>query len=333
MQLAQVARRWEVLILVRDADQLDPVARIESGDHLCDDLVGCRCARRDTDDPGFGQQLVGELVGGVDASDAPVRGLSGQPFQRPGVGGVGRTDHDHRVAAFGDGEQGCLPVRGREAEVAASRRPDVGETIPHRNRHVAPVAMGQRCLGQQGDGLVERRQSTDVGHALDAADGVRCDGHRPHGFLVAGVADVHDAIALACPHAHLVMDLGDERAHRVDDVAAAFLRRGDDLRRRAVSRQHDRPPLRDVGDVVDEDDALALEALHDQLVVDDLVIAVHGRFEAAHHPRQCLDRHLDPGAEPPRLGQEHAFDRHGALHATGARAAAPRGPVVPAGGP
>ena len=41
----------------------------------------------------------------------------------------------------------------------------------------------------------------------------------------------------------------------------------------------------------------SLEPLDDELVVDDLVVAVHGRLEGPHHPRQRLDRHLDAGAE------------------------------------
>ena len=41
----------------------------------------------------------------------------------------------------------------------------------------------------------------------------------------------------------------------------------------------------------------SLEAVDDQLVVDDLVVAVHGRLEDPHHPRQRLDRHLHAGAE------------------------------------
>ena len=90
-----------------------------------------------------------------------------------------------------------------------------------------------------------------------------------------------------------------------------------------MGRQHDRRARRDVGDVVDEHHALGLEALDDQLVVDDLVVAVHGRREAADHPGQRLDRHLHAGAEAPRLGEQHPLDAvrrrrssHRDVHAT-----------------
>ena len=149
---------------------------------------------------------------------------------------------------------------------------------------------------------------------------VRCDGHRADGLLVALVAHVDDPVSLPRAHTHLVVHLGDERAHGVDDVAAPRPRGFDDRRRRAVGGQHDRITGGGVGDVVDEHHTLSLEALDDQLVVDDLVVAVHRRFEGPDHPRQGLDRHLHTGAEPPRLGEQHAIDSHNlrlrAVHAT-----------------
>ena len=39
------------------------------------------------------------------------------------------------------------------------------------------------------------------------------------------------------------------------------------------------------------------------------MVAVHRRLEGSDHPRQRLDRHLDPGAEAPRRGEQHAVDR------------------------
>ena len=157
--------------------------------------------------------------------------------------------------------------------------------------------MRERGLCQQRHRLVELGERVDLGDALDTADRPRRDGHRADRLLVTVMADVDDAVALLGAHLHLVMNLGDERAHRVDDVAAASPCCGDDLGGRAVSREHDRTTRGNVGDVVDEHDALLLEPVDDDLVVDDLVVAVDGRFEGAHHPCQCLDRHLDTGAE------------------------------------
>ena len=86
-------------------------------------------------------------------------------------------------------------------------------------------------------------------------------------------------------------------------------RRGDDLGRRAVGRQHERGAGRHVVDVVDEHHAELAEPVDDEPVVDDLVVAVHGRLEDPHHPREGLDRHLDAGAEAARLGEQHLLHR------------------------
>ena len=122
---------------------------------------------------------------------------------------------------------------------------------------------------------------------LDEVDRVGRDRERADGFVVAGVADVEHREALAGAHLRFVVHLGDERAHRVHDVATLRARGRDDLGRRAVRRQHQRRAGRHVGDVVDEDHALLAEPLDDEPVVDDLVVAVHGRLERAHHPRRA----------------------------------------------
>jgi hypothetical protein len=61
-------------------------------------------------------------------------------------------------------------------------------------------------------------------------------------------------------------------------------------------------------DIVYEHDALAPELLYHQAVVHDLVVAVDRRLEDAHHPRERLDSHLDPGAEASRLGEQDELD-------------------------
>ncbi len=62
-------------------------------------------------------------------------------------------------------------------------------------------------------------------------------------------------------------------------------------------------------DVVDEDDPELHEPVDDQLVVDDLVVAVDGRLEGPHHPAQRLDRHLDPGTESTGGAEQDLVDR------------------------
>ena len=173
-----------------------------------------------------------------------------------------------------------------------------------------PLAVRERGLGEHRDlGPVAEigERGVEVVGALHEPDRVGRDGEGADRFVVAGVAHVQHGEALARPDAGLVVDLGDQRAHRVHDVAALGPGGVDHLGRRAVRRQHERRAGRHVGDVVDEHHALLAEALDDEPVVHDLVVAVHGRLERAHHPRQRLDRHLDAGAEAARLGEQHGL--------------------------
>ena len=146
---------------------------------------------------------------------------------------------------------------------------------------------------------------------LDEADRVRRDRQRADRLVVAGVTDVEDRVALLGPYLGLVVHLGHERAHRVDDEPVVRLRRGHDLGRRAVGREHERGAGGHVVDVVDEDHAERLEPLDDEPVVDDLVVAVHRRREEADHPRERLDRHLHAGTEAARFGEQDLADGHG----------------------
>jgi hypothetical protein len=127
---------------------------------------------------------------------------------------------------------------------------------------------------------------------------------------VALVADVEDREPLAGPDLHLVVDLGDQRAHGVDHEAPAGPGRLDHLGRGAVGAEHERGPRGNLRHVVDEHHAQLAEPVHHQPVVDDLVVAVHRRLEDPDHPPEGLDRHLDAGAEAARRGQQHLVDVH-----------------------
>ena len=212
--------------------------------------------------------------------------LAGQLLERPGVRGVRRADDRPRrrtaptIAISDDWRFVVAKHRSLRPGVHTS-----GKRSRTAHGDTFPVAVRQRGLGEQRHRLVELGERVDLADRLDAADRVGRDRHRADRLLVALVADVDDAVALAGAHLHLVVHLGDERAHRVDDEAAALLGGRDHLGRRAVGRQHDRAARRHVGDVVDEHHALALEALDDDPVVDDLVVAVDGRLEGVRPSR------------------------------------------------
>lgn len=172
--------------------------------------------------------------------------------------------------------------------------------------------MAQRCLGQQCNRGFERRKRLHLSKGLHAVDRFGRHRHGAHRLLVALVADIDDLVTLAGKHLDLVVHLGDQRAHCIHHQAATGTGLNHDLRRRAVSRQHDGGALGHLGHVIDEDHTLLLEALHHAGVVHDLVVAVHGSLMGTDQPGQRLDGHLHTCAEAARRGQQHrlhALDR------------------------
>ena len=71
-----------------------------------------------------------------------------------------------------------------------------------------------------------------------------------------------------------------------------------------MGTQHHRCARRDDVDVVNEDDAERLKVVDHKLIVNDFVVAVHGRFENSRHPIERLDGFFDTRAETSR-GSEH----------------------------
>ena len=95
-----------------------------------------------------------------------------------------------------------------------------------------------------------------------------------------------------------------------------------------MGAEHQRGAGRHVGHVIDEDDTLVTEALDDMPVVDDLVVAVDRRLEDPDHPGQGLDRLLDAGAEPSRLGQHDSVDSGHKVQVIGTNLLAMSAPTV-----
>jgi hypothetical protein len=63
-------------------------------------------------------------------------------------------------------------------------------------------------------------------------------------------------------------------------------------------------------DVIDEDDTTVGEAVNDDLVVHDFVVAVHRWFKGPNHPRESLDRHLDSCAKAAWSSEKNFVDCH-----------------------
>ena len=134
------------------------------------------------------------------------------------------------------------------------------------------------------------------------------------------MADEQDVAALLDQALGLAMNLGNQRAGRVDIGEAAILRRGRDRFGHAMSGKHDRPVVRHLVELVDEHRAEVSQAVDDEAVVDDFVPHIDRRAEALERELDDLDRPVDAGAEAARRrdqdskgGSELRF-RHGAGH-------------------
>ena len=122
---------------------------------------------------------------------------------------------------------------------------------------------------------------------------------------MAGVADEDDRVALGGELDRLAVDLGHERARRVDRAQAAQLGLGVDRGRDAVGGEHGHGALGDlVAELVDEHRSALRELLDDVLVVDDLLAHVDGRAVQLERALDRLDRAVDAGAVAARSGEQ-----------------------------
>jgi hypothetical protein len=77
-----------------------------------------------------------------------------------------------------------------------------------------------------------------------------------------------------------------------------------------MSGQHNRPPFRDLRNIVDEFNTKLTKAIYNYLVVNNLVIAVDRRLERSHHPDKCFDSHFHPRAKTSRGSQKNLVYVH-----------------------
>ena len=114
------------------------------------------------------------------------------------------------------------------------------------------------------------------------------------------MADEEDVAAVLDQPLRLAVDLGDERAGGVEEFEAAFL----GLRRHrlghSVGGEDDRHSVRHLVELGHEHRALGLEAVDDELVVDDLVADVDRSPVALQRQLDDPDRPVDSGAEAAR---------------------------------
>jgi len=172
-----------------------------------------------------------------------------------------------------------------------------------RRTAMTPRVHAERRLRHVGDGRVGRQVEgfglALVAHEQHAAVDLP---HRPLDLRVAGMADEDHRPAAGGILAPLDVDLGDERAGRVQHPQGARAGIGLDRARHAV-RTEDRHRLRrHFVQVFDEHGALGAQAVDHRLVVDDFVAHVHGRTMPFERALDDLDGSDDARAKPARLG-------------------------------
>ena len=183
-----------------------------------------------------------------------------------------------------------------------------GNRSPDRGDRLEGLVDRQRGLREPGDaGRVADDDAGHVGRALHQLDVVGGLARRTLDLLVAGVADQQDVVVLRGEAHGLVVDLGHQRAGRVDRLQRAHLGLAVHLRRDAVGGEDHGLTGRDLVELLDEDRAARLEVGDDVLVVDDLLADVdRGAVEV----ERLLDRDdgaVDTGAVAPWRRQQHGL--------------------------
>ena len=226
------------------------------------------------------------------------------------VRAVRRAQHQHQIHVVGELLDGGLAVLGRVADVVA-RRPEDGrepatEDLDHRPR----VVHRQRGLREVGDLLgVLDDQLLRLLDRVDDDDAAGRLAQGPDHLVVVRVADEDDRAPLLRVPDRLEVDLGDERARRVDHPEPP-VRRGIPHRRRDPVRAEDhRRALGHLVQLVHEDGALLPKRLDHVAVVDDLAPHVDRHAHDLEGLLDDLDGPLDARAEASRARQDDLGQR------------------------
>ena len=227
-----------------------------------------------------------------------------------GVRRVARADDEHEVAVRRHLLDGRLAVRRGVADVVGARPGDAREALAQAVDDRARLVDRQRRLRDVGELLgVGDLERVDVGLGLDEHDVLGRLAHRALDLLVAGVADEDDRVAVGGELQRLAVDLGHQRAGRVDRLQAAALGLGVDRRRDAVGGEDGDRALGDrVVELLDEDRAALAQLLDDVLVVHDLLAHVDRRAVELERALDGLHGAVDAGAVAARGGEQELLE-------------------------
>ena len=222
-----------------------------------------------------------------------------------GVRRVVRADDEHDIGPARELLHRVLPVLGRVADVLARRTLDRREPFAEDLYDLVRLVDRQRGLREVREVVgIDDAKRPRLGDVLHEDRSIRRLPGRSDDLLVAGVTDQHDGPVPLREPACLEVHLGHERTRCVEDRQPAgrgvlVYHRSD-----AVSREHDDGALGNLGLLVDEDRALALEIADHVRVVHDLLsnvdrgpVRLKGAFDG-------LDGAFDAGTVAARGGEK-----------------------------
>ena len=203
-----------------------------------------------------------------------------------------------------------LPVLGCVADVVLFGPDDARKAPLQRHDHSSRVVDRQRRLRNVRQvRRIAHLESLDSGRRLDQIDPLGGLTHCAFDLGVAGVAD-HDHLAPQLAHLDdLDMHLGDQGAGRVEHPEPAPFGFGAHRPRHAVRAEDHRAAGRNVGKLIDEDRALALQALDDKPVVHHLVAHIDRCAELRERLLDDGDGAIDTGTETTRIGEQDIHDQ------------------------
>ena len=248
-----------------------------------------------------------EFLGLVDPVCGPSPGLERDLDEAHRVRGVRRSDDDHDVHLGRDVLDGDLAVLGGVADVVRRRVDELGEALAQAVHRLAGLVHGQRGLGDPHDARGVAHD--DVVHLVGSTDDLDVVGCLAEGtldLLVALMAHQDDVVVLLREAHGLAVNLGHERAGRVDRGEVTGGGGHVDGRGDAVRGEDDASALGDFVSLLHEDRAALSQRLDDELVVDDLLAHVHGRAVQLEGLLDDVDGAVHSGAVSAGSRQEDA---------------------------
>src|SRR3546814_6021866 len=129
--------------------------------------------------------------------------------------------------------------------------------------------------------------------------------HRALDFRMAGMADQDHFTAFSRIELDLDMDLGDQRAGRIEDRQLALARLLTHRLRNAVRRENASRTFRHFIDFLDEHRALGAQTLDDETVMHDFMTHIDRRTQHFERTLDDLDCPIDSSPKAARMGKQN----------------------------